>query len=149
MTRKRILPPVYLLVAITAMIVLHFLSPVRKVIVHPYNYLGMLLVLLGLVANIWSGIYFIKRKTTFMPFERSVQLVTDGPFRLSRNPMYVGMVVMLIGVAVLLGSVTPWVMLPAFAVLIDRWFIVFEEKAMAETLGQEYLDYKQRVRRWI
>ena len=149
MTRKRILPPVYLLVAITAMIVLHFLSPVRKVIVHPYNYLGMLLVLLGLVANIWSGIYFIKRKTTFMPFERSVQLVTDGPFRLSRNPMYVGMVVMLIGVAVLLGSVTPWVMVPAFAVLIDRWFIALEEQAMEETFGQEYLDYKSRVRPWI
>ena len=149
MTRRRLLPPVYLLISIVLMVALHLVVPVRLLIGWPYRYLGVVLLVVGFGVNIWPGLYFKTAKTTVLPFERASNLVTGGPFRLSRNPMYVGMVVMLMGVAVLLGSVTPWALVLAFAVVIDRRFIVFEEKAMEETFGDAYRQYKKRVRHWI
>ena len=63
--------------------------------------------------------------------------------------MYLGMTLILAGLAVLLGSVTPVLVVPVFAWLMDRRFIVAEEQALEETFGEAYLEYKRHVRRWI
>ena len=86
--------------------------------------------------------------TSFYPFATPTTLVTRGPFRLSRDPMYLGMVLVLIGVALLLGSVTPWVVVPLFVVLIDARFVRREEKDL-EGAGDAFRAYRARVRRWI
>jgi protein-S-isoprenylcysteine O-methyltransferase Ste14 len=75
--------------------------------------------------------------------------VLDGPFRFSRNPMYLGMVTLLIGVAIGLGSATPWLVIPAFFFLISKRFIAAEERKMEVEFGAEYLSYRSKVRRWI
>jgi len=63
--------------------------------------------------------------------------------------MYLGFVLILLGLAVLLGSLTPFIVVPIFAAVIDRVFIVVEEQMLANRFGQAWLDYKSRVRRWI
>lgn len=149
MRRKQLLPPACFFIAILLMGAAHFLVPVRKVIPPPYNYLGALLVLVGLVLNIWSSNLFNKAKTTIKPFEKSAGLVTDGPYRISRHPMYLGMTVSLAGLAVLLGSVTPAIVIPAFVWVMAKEFIPVEEQAMEETFGDAWREYKKRVRRWL
>ena len=148
MSRKRIMPPAYLVMAVLIMVALHFLLPVREVVPSPCRYLGIALLVIGLALNIWSDQIFKKAKTTVKPFERSSRLVTEGPYRFSRHPMYLGMVAILIGLGIALGSITPWAVVPAFAFLAGK-FIAIEEKAMEETFGQAYRDYRRRVRRWI
>jgi protein-S-isoprenylcysteine O-methyltransferase Ste14 len=83
------------------------------------------------------------------PFEQPSALVTNGVFRLSRNPMYVGFVLILGGVAILLGTVSPYVVVAAFAVVMDRRFIRAEEQALHGRFGAEWASYRSRVRRWI
>ena len=63
--------------------------------------------------------------------------------------MYLGFVLVLTGLAVILGSVTPFAVLALFALLVDRWYIRFEERAMLRRFGDAYRSYRQRVRRWL
>ena len=148
MTRKQILPPTWLLASILIMLALHFLLPVRKVIPSPYRYLGILPTIIGFLLNIWSDQIFKKANTTVKPFEQSGRLVAQGPYRFSRHPMYLGMILILAGLAVLLGTIMPVIVVLAFFG-VCRKYIRIEEKAMEETFGNAYLEYKKRVRRWI
>ncbi len=149
MKRKPVLPPAYLFGAIVLIVVLHFLLPINRLIPPLYNLLGLVPLFVGTLANIHASNLFKKAGTTVKPFEPSSTLVTNGPYRFSRHPMYLGMTLILAGLAVLLGSVTPVLVVPVFAWLMDRRFIVAEEQALEETFGEAYLEYKRHVRRWI
>ena len=81
--------------------------------------------------------------------ELAYRAMTDGPYRLTRNPIYVGMVLVLAGVALLLGGIAEWFVLPVFIWLIARNVIPVEESMLEERFGQEYQEYRARVRRWI
>ncbi len=120
-----------------------------KVIVSPYNYLGILLIVIGLWFNVWSSNFFKKVKTAIKPFEESSYLVTEGLFKYSRHPMYLGMLLALVGLFILLGSITPLFAIPIFMWMITKKFILIEEKALEEKFGKDYLEYKDEVRRWI
>src|SRR5271165_3642927 len=122
MQGTRMLPPMYLLIAMVAMVILHFLVPVTLIIPAPWNLLGVLPVALGIALNLIADGLFHKANTTVKPGEESAVLVTKGPFYFTRNPMYLGFTVVLIGVAALLGSLSPWIVVPVFAILIDRQF---------------------------
>ncbi|OIO96268.1 MAG: hypothetical protein AUK03_04195 [Anaerolineae bacterium CG2_30_64_16] len=63
--------------------------------------------------------------------------------------MYLGFVLILLGLAIVLGSLTPFVIIPIFAVVMDRVFIVVEEWMLAEKFGREWVDYRTKVRRWV
>ncbi|MFZ1105652.1 MAG: isoprenylcysteine carboxylmethyltransferase family protein [Hyphomicrobiaceae bacterium] len=76
-------------------------------------------------------------------------LVTDGLFRWSRNPMYLGFVLRLLGTAILLGTTTPFIAPALFALIADRWYIAFEERAMGEKFGVDDAAYMGRTRRWL
>ena len=75
--------------------------------------------------------------------------MASGPFRFSRNPIYVGMVAILFGVGMILGSALPFIVLPLFGRAIQRRFIAPEEEMLAATFGQEYDEYRRQVRRWV
>ena len=92
---------------------------------------------------------FKKHETTVKPFEQSAALVTAFPFSVSRNPMYLGVTLMLLGVAVLLGTVSCWAPVVVFPLLIDRIFIRTGERMLAETFGSEWQRYRSAVRRWL
>ena len=143
------LPPVLLLGAIIAMVALHFLWPVASWIPGPWRWLGVVLVVLGLGLNVYASRLFERRGTAIRPFDRSSVLVEDGPFRMSRNPMYLGMMLILGGVALGLGTVTPWIAVPMFMALIQQRFIRSEEKKMEAEFGAAYVAYRRKVRRWL
>jgi protein-S-isoprenylcysteine O-methyltransferase Ste14 len=146
---KRVLPPAYFLIAILLTVPLHFLLPFRKLIPFPWRLVGLLPLLLGVILNVLADRSLKRHKTTVEPFAPSRVLVTEGVFRVSRHPMYLGMILILAGIAVLLGSLTPWFILPLLAVFLDAWFIRIEESMLETTFGETYRAYKKQVRRWF
>jgi len=149
MKRKPVLPPTYLWTAVIVMVALHFVLPAAKIIPFPWQLIGVLPLALGAALNIIADRAFRVSKTTVKPFRESAALITDGVYRISRHPMYLGFVLMLLGLAILLGSLTPLWVVPIFAIVMDRVFIVVEERMLAEKFGQAWLDYKAEVRRWV
>lgn len=149
MKKSKILPPTYFLICLLLAIGLHFVLPVKKLIGTPYNYIGILLIFVGIWFNLWADRLFKVKKTTVKPFEKSDSLIEEGPFVFSRNPMYLGMVIILLGAAVILGSIMPFIITVVFFILIRVMFIPREEIALEDTFGQSFIEYKKRVRRWL
>lgn len=147
--KRTFLPPSYFNTSVILMIALHFIFPLKSIIPSPYNYFGVSLLLIGFLMNIWASEHFKKVKTTIKPFQESSYLITEGLFKYSRHPMYLGMVIALLGLFILLGSTTPIIIIPTFIWLITNKFILDEEKALEEKFGEQYLAYKKKVRRWI
>jgi protein-S-isoprenylcysteine O-methyltransferase Ste14 len=114
-----------------------------------WKLLGLIPLAGGIIINLIADGAFHKAGTTVKPFQESTALITEGVFRMSRHPMYLGFLLVLIGVAMLLGSLTPWFIIPLFAILMDQLFIRVEEQMLLARFGQTWLNYKARVRRWL
>ncbi len=149
MSQRRTLPPTYFLGSLIAMVVLHLFVPVTRWLAFPWNLLGLAPLMVGGWLNAVCSRAFDHHTTTVKPFEESTVLLAEGPFKYSRNPMYLGMVLVLSGVGLLFGTASPVMAIPLFAWLMTTRFIVEEEKALTQSFGQPYLDYKGRVRRWL
>jgi len=149
MNRSPLLPPFWLALHLLGMIAVHFVLPLERWIEAPWNLVGVPLLLAGIGLALWCDRLFRKHKTTIKPFQESSALLTQGPYRLSRNPIYLGMVLILIGTDTLLGTLGPAFLIPVFALRIDRGFIRREEAMLEQRFGSAYLDYARRVRRWI
>ena len=146
---KRVLPPTYFVLALALSAGLHFLLPIIQLIHSPYRYIGLALIACGAWLTLWADGLFKKEGTEIKPFAKPSVLVVRGPFRFSRNPMYLGMGILLAGVAVLLGSLTSFLSPVTFLLLMRLVFIPYEEDAMQETFGGSYAAYRKRVRRWF
>lgn len=146
---QRIIPPILLLISSFLMILLHFIVPFQIVVHYPFNYWGIILMILGLTIAKKVSVTFSKIDTEIHTFKKPRQIVTNGLFQYSRNPIYLGFVIALIGLNIVLGSFTPLIVVLIFIFLTNHWYISCEEKNMKEEFGQEYENYKKRVRRWI
>ena len=142
-------PPVYFLVALALMAFFHHVAPAAQVLVAPYRYAGIVLMGLAIALAVWAALLFRRAGTGIVPFSPATALVTSGPYRFTRNPMYLGLSGTLLGAAVLMGSITPFVVIPAFMALIADRFIQGEEAMLERAFGSRYLEYKARVRRWL
>ena len=149
MKTYKIKPPTYLLIAILVAIALHFIFPVMNIIPLPWTLLGIIPLAFGLVINIRADQVFHKAKTPVCPFGTASSLVTDDVYHLTRNPMYLGFVLILLGIAVLLGSLAPYVSVLAFTFLLDSMFIRVEEQKMSTQFGLAWQAYKSQTRRWL
>jgi protein-S-isoprenylcysteine O-methyltransferase Ste14 len=114
---------------------------------------GLAVIIFGVgILLILAGVYaFQKAKTTVNPTKPAAasSVVTSGVYRLSRNPMYVGFLLALIGWATFLSHTLPFLLLPAFVAYMNRFQISPEERALSAKFGDEYETYKQAVRRWL
>jgi protein-S-isoprenylcysteine O-methyltransferase Ste14 len=146
---KKILPPTYLLLAFIFILTLHFFLPVIELIDTPWNIIGAVPLGLGVVLNLVADREFKEHNTTVKPFEESNALITDGVFQISRHPMYLGFVLVLVGIAILLGTLSPFGVVIVFAILMEVLFIRVEEKMLEEKFGSAWHQYKARARRWI
>ena len=149
MSETPMLPPVYLFFALSGMMLLHLFFPDPVLIPGRWNAVGLVPLALGIALNLVAGRTFIRSGNPVRALEVPQKLVTDGVYRFSRNPMYLGMVLMLTGVAFLLATPTPFIIVPVFAVVIDRVFIDAEETVLEERFGGRYRQYRQEVRRWL
>ena len=147
--RKRLLPPVYLFASIVLMAALHELLPVARVLSDPWTLVGLIPMAAGVALPIAGARAFRRHQTTIKPFQVSTSLVQDGVFGFSRNPIYIGLILIVIGLALLLGTLTPFAVCIAFAALLHYRFVLTEEKMLAERFGAEWQDYSTRVRRWL
>jgi protein-S-isoprenylcysteine O-methyltransferase Ste14 len=146
---KKFFPPTHFYTYLILSVLLHFILPVKRVFYSPITYLGWVLIIAGSVLNIWADQLFKKYKTTVKPDEKSIKLIVHGPFSFSRNPMYLGMAAILLGVGVFLGTVSSFIGAVLFIVAMEIFFIPDEEKAMLKSFDEEYKNYKSKVRRWI
>lgn len=96
-----------------------------------------------------AALMFLVLRTTIIPHGTSRRLVTRGAFRFTRNPMYVGLTSIYIGVALVTGLVWPLLLLPIAVMIIHTKVIPFEESQLARSFGDEYRAYQQRVPRWL
>ena len=143
------LPPVYLVLSMAAMGMLHFGFPIAQPIAEPYRYAGAVLIGLATALGFWAVGLFRRARTGVVPFSEATTLVTRGPYRFTRNPMYLAMAGILVGTAIWLGSLTPWLVLPAFMRIIAERFIAREEAMLEGVFGEPYRQYKAAVRRWL
>lgn len=148
LTRK-IPPPVYLMLALLLEACLNVWLPIARFASSPYTYAGAVLVVCGTLMTGHSARLFNKASTPLLPFERSTTLITHGPYRFTRNPMYVGLVLILLGVAILQGTVGALLPIPPFIWIIRSSFVLGEERFLESLFGNEYLAYKRKVRRWL
>ena len=95
------------------------------------------------------GKRFRSVKTEIHTFKKPKKLITDGLFQYTRNPIYLGFTIALLGIAILLGRATTFIPALAFFLITNFWYIPFEEKNMVAIFGQDYLFYKRKIRRWI
>ena len=148
-TLAKVYPPTWLLLAIILIVLMRFLVPGACLLRWPLHLLGLPLAIGGLAIACWASWLFQRAETGIRPDHQPSVLVATGPYRFSRNPMYLGFVALLLGLAVGLGNVLSFVVVAAYAVLMDRCFIRPEETQMQRAFRQGYAVYKARVRRWI
>jgi protein-S-isoprenylcysteine O-methyltransferase Ste14 len=127
------------------------LAPLQHVMGSPANRFGWLLILAGAAIIATAVVQFRRARTTVDPMRpaKASALVRSGIFAYSRNPMYLGMAVGLGGWAVLLGSLSPWLVVAAFAPLLTWLQIQPEEAVLSALFGQDYDDYCVQVGRWF
>ena len=143
------IPPVYFLVALALMGFLHKVFPLAHLLHGPARWVGVVVIVPALALALWAAALFKRADTGIVPFSPATTLVLSGPYRFTRNPMYLGLTGLLLGAALLMGSLSALVVVPAFMALIADRFIRPEEAMLERTFGQPYLDYKARVRRWL
>ena len=146
---KKALPPTYFLLAIVSMTLLHFAWPTGRYWDFPLNLVGLLPLAVGIILNLVADRQFKRHQTTVKPFAESSALITTFPFSITRNPMYLGLTLVLLGLALLLGTILPLVPTVVFPLLMDLRFIRVEERMLAESFGSEWEKYRTRVRRWV
>jgi protein-S-isoprenylcysteine O-methyltransferase Ste14 len=145
----RIPPPLIYLVGFLAGVGLEAAFPIPGL----PSALELLALFLG--AAIWLALdgsamaFFRSARTSMVPMRPTSALVISGPYRITRNPMYVGMAFLHAGLALALGMIWSLVLLPVVLLVVHRQVIAREEGYLEAKFGDEYRDYKKRVRRWL
>jgi protein-S-isoprenylcysteine O-methyltransferase Ste14 len=145
----RVPPPLYYVAG--------FLIGVGLELAFPIDRPPLLVTLIGTVIGVagWLALdgaamlSFRRAGTSMIPMKPSSALVTTGPYRFTRNPMYVGMALLYVALAFALGLVWPLVLLPVVIAAVDRLAIALEEAYLVRRFGQPYCDYMKRARRWL
>jgi protein-S-isoprenylcysteine O-methyltransferase Ste14 len=142
------IPPLIFLIALIVVIALGVM-PGATFIVPPWQLSGIVFIAVGVSLAVWGRLQFRTAATPVHPAEQPTALVTTGPFRFTRNPMYLGMTLALLGTAILFAKLIPLVIPFVFAWVISMRFIRHEEERMEALFGDAYADYTRRVRRWL
>lgn len=146
---RLILPPAILLTSILVGLALDRWLPIADLWNNAGREVGIATIVVALCVNIYCALEFRRRRTTIIPFHESTNLITNGLYRFSRNPIYLSMVGLLCGEVIFLGSLSPWIVPPFFMRTISKRFIEQEEAMLTEKFGDEYREYCRRVRRWL
>ena len=142
-------PPVLYLGALFLGLVGQRLRPVRPLPRELARPLGWLLIGGGLALGAWGVLTFRGAGESVDPTRPTQALVTGGPYRYSRNPLYVGMTAIYLGITALANSLWPLLLLQPVQRLMNGRIIPAEEAYLARRLGDEYAEYRRRVRRWL
>jgi protein-S-isoprenylcysteine O-methyltransferase Ste14 len=134
---------------IVLIIAIYLLLPATRVVSFPGNLAGIPVFAAGAWLAISARRQFVARQTPVPLSTTTNTLHQDGAYRFSRNPMYLGIAIGLLGAALLLASFINFLFPLLFMVVIDRFYITREEQALLEQFGDNYQKYRNRVRRWL
>ena len=146
------IPPVALVVLFALAIwFVAWMNPWADLQIPGREWVALVLLIMGFALIIAGAVVFISAKTTVNPMtpELATSIVNRGVYKLSRNPMYLGFFLMLVGWGMLLANILSALLLPLFILCIDRFQIIPEENALLTKFGDEYAGYLKSVRRWI
>jgi len=151
LTKYRLPPPLWLGVFCTLGWGLSRWLELVPLVGPPTRYLCMMFVFVGVAMEAFSVYVFVRHKTTVNPLnlKKSSHLVVTGLYRVTRNPMYLGMLCILTAWLFYLEELSTFVLLPCFVLLMNTLQIKPEERALENIFGDDYLAYKARVRRWL
>ena len=130
-------------------IVLHYLFPITILIPFPYNLLGLLIIGLGVHLVLQSVLLLRSYSTTVEVDRNPSSLVTQCPYSYSRNPIYLGFLLIAMGTAITLSSLSSFIAPIIFFLVVNTIIIPFEENRLQKNFGIEYERYKGSVRRWL
>ena len=116
---------------------------------HPPKWIGGSVALLSAVLAKWGDHTMRRAGTNIKPTEPTITIVQDGPFRFSRNPLYISLTLFYVGVALIFNAVIPILVLPLLLVVVHLGIIRREERYLEAKFGDQYRQYRARVRRWI
>jgi protein-S-isoprenylcysteine O-methyltransferase Ste14 len=148
LSTTKIHPPILAGALLLVTLALHFMLPEERA-VGWYQVIGLLLVAAGAGLSSFAAAIFQARETTRNPYGEPAAFVVQAPYTWTRNPMYLGLTTALFGLAVFFGSIVMLLGPAVFFAAIDRIVIPREEETMERLFGKDYLDYMNRVRRWI
>lgn len=130
-----------------------YLFPQFNAIKKPYNNIGInigiIVFVFGLSITFYSFYLFKKNKTPILPGQKPTFVVVEGPYKFTRNPMYLGVSIGLLGAAIFFGNALSFLSPIIFFMIMNYYFVPFEEKLLENIFGKKYLNYKKQVRRWI
>lgn len=145
----RLFPPAYFAIAFGLILLLDRFAPGPHWLPTALRWIGWIPVALGLMLFVFTVAGFRRSGTPLRPFKGVGTLMTGGTFRFSRNPIYLGMTLLLLGTSLWRGTASPlWVPF-AFAAIIQKRFVEAEEEFLTEHFGDAYRAYRLRVRRWL
>ncbi len=142
-------PPVLLLGAIALSYIASKAAPSLAVGTDPLYGPGILLIVLGFFLFVWTVSYFRRHRTTLHPRGKPRRLISAGPFRISRNPIYLGFLLVSVGFALVFANVLALVGPLLFFSFINSFVIPFEEDMLGKTFGRSYRSYRAKIRRWV
>jgi len=142
-------PPLIYGSALVLGLLINFMFPRSFMPQKPALWLGILLILFAPLVVVSAFRALARAKTTFDTSKATTAIVTDGAFRYSRNPMYLALTLLYIGIASLVNSLWVLLLVVPLMVVIQRGVVEREERYLERKFGEEYLRYKTRVRRWI
>ena len=148
----RVFPPLVFLGAGGIAFVIHRFAPLHILPLAraaPLRMFGAAVAVASVLLAIWAVSTFGRIGTTANPAGGTTALVSEGPYRLSRNPMYIGLALLTTGAALFFDSLWPLLFLPFVVLVVRRYVVLPEERYLEAKFGQPYRDYKARVRRWI
>lgn len=149
----RVLPPAIPLVTVLLGTALNYLIPLGArftPVTHARYWVGALLVVGSILGLGWRSVRLVRGSgQSENPWKPTTEIIEHGPFRITRNPMYLQMVLVCVGLSIILWNVWILLLTPLCAWLLQRWVIAPEEAYLERKFGDGYLAYKRRVRRWI
>lgn len=146
---KKVIPPVLFIFCILLMVGLNMLLPKIRFLQPPISYIGIILIIVGLAITVTIRKMFSRIDTEIHTFKKPRQLAQTGLFKISRNPIYLGFTISLIGIWVLTGNLIGIIGVLIFFLASNFWYIPYEEKVMEKEFGDEYRIYKSKARRWV
>ncbi len=146
---KWFIPPVLTVCCMALMVLLDRTLPVAEIFSGGWRPVGIALLTAGFLMIASVGWLLLRHDTEIHTFGQPRHLLTMGLFQISRNPIYLGFLLSLIGVWIYLGSLVPVIGCLIFYVVADRWYVPFEEKQLHRKFGAAYDDYRRRVGRWL
>ena len=149
MVKRVIYPPVWLLLGLIAVFALNETWPLLHFTSLAWQVVGGVVIVMGLLLLVAANGLFVRAGTEVIPFRPVSSLVTGGVYRLSRNPMYLGMALVLLGCALTVGALSALAIPPVFVVMVQVRFIHHEERMLQGLFPEEYPAYCARVRRWL